>query len=531
MPETRENKHAKSPYGAEGPKEKEIHQFAADYTDHITNVHGARGRLSKAEREDSINWIASLVRQGNLAGIREALGRTIKNQRFSWQSAGLTERLNMMMPKQAPAKENEAAIAPPHPGPDETMPDPAIGVSEMNHYGYQYEGMLPLTKGKALELYDNGQPIYLLYPDNTEAMALGRSEVEAFGGIFGIDRGEWERTVEYMALPSKNSGAAKGLGVVNGNNDMFSIYQLKDIEGLRYHRFASIKQLKAENLAVDRSNYDLVYTAPLPSKVALDEIYEKFNSDPPKGYAGRSLSVSDVVAIQRGGEATSHYVDNFGFVELPAFLGDGRQPEIAAAPTQAGTAEDKPMAQPAAEQRNKAAPPMPDAKNQPVYMKSPGYARDNNELDRYRESSRLNIECASAIDAAILDCAAPGGRGYRLTPEAVSKVIDEYGAHRLCVVLANTVRLSNWDGQYSKDTQGWAKGVELPEARDKGASFSFAHPAVVDGYIRLARKEMGNKEKKPSILDALKQGADRIRQEGPPQKETPTKKKALEAEV
>ena len=244
------------------------------------------------------------------------------------------------------------------------------------------------------------------------------------------------------------------------------------------------------------------------------------------------------------GEVTSHYVDNFGFAELPAFLGNERQPRIAAAPEQADMAENKPKTPPAVEnkqsgvmgphldnqpeQDNKSAPPLPDVKNQAVYMKSPDHARENNELDKYRESIRLSKECANAIDAAIKDCAATDKPGYRLTPEAVSKVIGEYGEQRVSLVLANTVRLAEWDGRYSKDNKDWAKGVAMPEVRDNRAFFSSAHPAVVDGYIRLARKEMDNPEKKPSILDALKQGADKAKQAEPPQKEIPNKKKGLE---
>ena len=539
-----ENEQVKSSFSPEELKEMEIYQFAADYTDNVTKIYGTMGRMDKAEREDAINGIADLMQKGQHDGIREALNRAISRNTQPEQSAALLERLETMFAESAPAQEDIAAKAPPDITPDENMLDPAIGIAEMNLYGYQYEGMLPLTQEKALELFDKDQPIYLLYPDNSEAMTLDRSEIETFDGIFGIDRGEWERAQEYASISAQNNEAAKESGIINGNADMFGIYQLKDTEELRYHRFASLNQLEADHLAVDRSNYDLAYTAPLPPKETLDGLYAKFNADLPKDYAGRSLSVSDVVVIQRGGEVTSHYVDNFGFAELPSFLGNERQPERAAALAQPDITEDKPLAQPVVQrklsemmgldlnnqpaQENKAAPPLPDNKNQPVYMKSPDHARENGELDRYRESLRLNKECAGAIDAAIRDCVVPNAHGYRLTPESVSKVIDDYGEQRVSMVLANTVRLADWDGRYGKDTKDWAKGVEMPEVRDNRAFFTSAHPAVVDGYIRLARKEIDNPEKKPSILEALKQGADKIKQSEPPHKEPPNKKKGLE---
>ena len=533
IPQTpaQENEAVKSLFSPEELREMEIYTFAADYTDHLTDVHRAHGRMGHDEREDAINGIADLMIKGNLAGIREALDRSFNYSDYPEQSAALTERLNTLFP-QTLAQENVAAKAPPDITPDDTMPDPAIGVSEMNLYGYDYDGMLPLTQEKALELFDNDQPIYLLYPDNTEAMALDRSEIEAFDGIFGIDRGEWERSLTYTA--AVNSEAAKESGVINGSADMFGIYQVKDTEELRYHRFASLNQLEKDNLAVDRSNYELAYTAPLPPKETLDSLYQQFNADHPKDYTGRSISVSDVIVIQRGGEVTSHYVDNFGFAELPAFLGNERQPERATVPTVANSdveykgapplAVTEPVTQPEAE---KPAADKPINKN--VYMKSPDYARENGELDSYRESLRLNKECAGAIDAAIKECVVTDRPGYRLTPESVSKVIDTYGEQRVSVVLANTVRIADWDGRYGKDTRDWANGVAMPEVRDNRAFYSSAHPAVVDGYVRLARKEIDNPEKKPSILDALKTGADKIKQNTePPQKEIPNKKKGLE---
>ena len=56
--------------------------------------------------------------------------------------------------------------------PAEIMPDPTIGVTDMNKYGYQQDGILPLHKERALELFDKDNIVYLLHPDNTESMAL-----------------------------------------------------------------------------------------------------------------------------------------------------------------------------------------------------------------------------------------------------------------------------------------------------------------------------------------------------------------------
>jgi len=212
--------------------------------------------------------------------------------------------------------------------PDVIMPDPSIGFSEMSLCGYTADDMLPLTTDRALELFDANHVIFMLYPENEAVMAFDREEIITFGndGIFGIERVEWLNSQEYADLSAQHGEAALETEIVNGNPDTFSIYQLRDGEELRYHRFASLKQLEADNLAVDRDNYDLAYTAPLPPKETLEELYEKFNDGHPLDYTGRSISVSDVVVIGRGGETSAHYVDNFGFAEIPDFLAARSEP-------------------------------------------------------------------------------------------------------------------------------------------------------------------------------------------------------------
>ena len=106
----------------------------------------------------------------------------------------------------------------------------------------------------------------------------------------------------------------------------YAIYQLTREEATRNLRFEPFEHLRAAGLAVDRVNYDLVYTGALPSRpdlsreALLESLYERFNLDPPRDFTGHSLSVSDVVGLKGKSGVSFHYVDSFGFAELPAFL-------------------------------------------------------------------------------------------------------------------------------------------------------------------------------------------------------------------
>ena len=107
------------------------------------------------------------------------------------------------------------------------------------------------------------------------------------------------------------------------DKDTFSIYQIKGGDETRDFRFEPYDRLQAAGNVVDRANYELVYSAPLAPETSLEDIYTCFNIDHPKDFKGHSLSVSDVVVLHQNGQDTAHYVDSFGYKDVPEFL----QPE------------------------------------------------------------------------------------------------------------------------------------------------------------------------------------------------------------
>ena len=80
-------------------------------------------------------------------------------------------------------------------------------------YGYDFSTMIPLgSKEAALEAFDRGEAVYLLYPDNSEGMAYERYEIEEFDGFFGLDKEENVRKVspdEHLIEVSKEVALKK----------------------------------------------------------------------------------------------------------------------------------------------------------------------------------------------------------------------------------------------------------------------------------------------------------------------------------
>ncbi|GAB6107989.1 YodL domain-containing protein [Fusibacter bizertensis] len=106
------------------------------------------------------------------------------------------------------------------------------------------------------------------------------------------------------------------------NVDTFEIYQVKRGNEYRDYRFESYESLEAFNLKVELKNYDFIYKGGLPAGTDLEDIFVMFNEQRPDDFKGHSLSVSDVVVLNKNGQSSAHYVDSFGFKNVPEFLLD-----------------------------------------------------------------------------------------------------------------------------------------------------------------------------------------------------------------
>lgn len=207
------------------------------------------------------------------------------------------------------------------------LPDPDISISDRNNYGYLYDGMLPLTKERAIELFEQDLTVYLLYEDNTEAMAFDREEIKNHDGIFGIENADWTALQEFeeMKTSEKFPMAESEQQFLENPVDAYAVYQLKEGGDLRDYRFERLERLQEKGLSVSHDNYNFIYTAPLhgfPGSQGqiLEKLNEQFNLDHPDDFTGHSLSVSDIIALNQGGAVTYHYCDSSGFTEVPQFF-------------------------------------------------------------------------------------------------------------------------------------------------------------------------------------------------------------------
>ncbi len=102
--------------------------------------------------------------------------------------------------------------------------------------------------------------------------------------------------------------------------ERYALYQLNTESKDVPYEFMGMDFVKDHGMEVTAADYKCVYSGILHDSVSLDELYSIFNQNHPADFKGHSMSVSDVVIVNRDGDMKAYYVDSFGFTDLPDFV-------------------------------------------------------------------------------------------------------------------------------------------------------------------------------------------------------------------
>lgn len=207
------------------------------------------------------------------------------------------------------------------------MPDPVLTQDDLEKCGYLDNDLLPLSKERAYELMERDLSVYMIQEGENPEMAFDSVDLDAHDGIFAVDREEWEQSEQFheKVMERQEHQQEREQAFLAHKEDCFAIYQVSHDDPQNV-RFMNLDWLRSKGNSPDRSNYDLVYTAPLTSSDAvetqLEKLYTQFNVEKPVDFHYPSMSVSDIVAVKHNGVVSCHYCDSVGFIEIQGFLSD-----------------------------------------------------------------------------------------------------------------------------------------------------------------------------------------------------------------
>lgn len=186
-----------------------------------------------------------------------------------------------------------------------------ILVDALEAAGYRYD-------------YRESEPGHIvLAPDGTHEIA-GYLQFESWGDIQNwledtITEGtDISERVDRAMYPFKYDYTLEE-EMFRGNGDRYAIYHVDEDTPGKQHLFMNMAMVKEDGITIDAANYKCVYSGRLHENEKVDDLYAVFNDNPPADYKAHSMSVSDVIITNRGGDMQAYYVDRFGFAELPDF--------------------------------------------------------------------------------------------------------------------------------------------------------------------------------------------------------------------
>ena len=186
-----------------------------------------------------------------------------------------------------------------------------ILVDALEAAGYRYD-------------YRESEPGHIvLAPDGTHEIA-GYLQFESWGDIQNwledtITEGtDISERVDRTMYPFKYDYTLEE-EMFRGNGDRYAIYHVDEDTPGKQHLFMNMAMVKEDGITIDAANYKCVYSGRLHENEKLDDLYAVFNDNPPADYKAHSMSVSDVIITNRGGDMQAYYVDRFGYEELPDF--------------------------------------------------------------------------------------------------------------------------------------------------------------------------------------------------------------------
>lgn len=186
-------------FGSEKYAKEELRaEIASAFTAQMTGISYGQNDYMENHKAYVQSWITILENNPNelFTAIKEAEGISdylIEKGEFDNQINAIKEKhvVNEM------EKQKDVVVTNAENNID-YFPDPNVSIDDMHKYGYEYDGMLPLSKERAIQL-QNAFTIYRLYPDGTEA-ALENSDIQNDAGtyMYGVEKEDWVRNLDRM---------------------------------------------------------------------------------------------------------------------------------------------------------------------------------------------------------------------------------------------------------------------------------------------------------------------------------------------
>lgn len=436
----------------------------------------------------------------------------------------------------------------------EVMPDYSITQDDMNEYGYKWDGMLPLTKNRAVKFWNMGLNVCKLGTDDEHSEVDDYADFNDDGKtIYGIEKPVWKKYIDdEKSIPYLMARLHATSATSNMISEEMNYIDDKFIGKFKEENFREFVDL--ENILQNVNQYDKDSVKPELS-YALDEITERLwceelkyygwtKSDIPKSIVAniedeelknfekksmaenstsyRKAVVNSVLLehdafekLMMNSSAEEVYYNNFKihcFNELCSVIEDDEgyleEDDYKALYRDRGHILDGLFNEYLCEDKYKLESYDDSIAfiqsycrsyhsdiyfTKPVYYQTAEYADKHGETELCRNSYELSIRCKAEITSAISN----NYDGMYLKSGFEDELIEKYGMERVAYIVATTIKEHETDGRFSRANKEWANTIPVSEGETERRDCCLdTHPAVLDGFTDRIRKKIKKKEKK-----------------------------------
>ncbi len=368
---------------------------------------------------------------------------------------------------------------------------------QRDSYGYDFTYMTPIdTNEEALEAFDRGEAVYLLYPDNTEGQALDRSEIETFKGYFGIEKEpsdiKREQALDLITV-SKDVALEmydKDLDVyIDGTiaksyEEIFNVPETAKIHLSEYQYSAQLDFDKTQQGNIEKPkalNPNVIGNTPYYALGKKEDL--QFYSNLKNRHASNIAKQLDNDNIKFSGVKTGTVTTiTINKADVPAY-------EMAVTKVKEMYESRKPLAHKPPENIVDNPEKQPDKPKTytdvPICTQSYVEAKLDNNMEEWRFSLLASKACVKFIDDNL-----ETSYENRDLKGVSSKLEDKFGIDRAMYTVAATVQLKNQDGRFTNEVKDRAGQYSFDSTETKLKFLTECHPVVLNHlYERLIDRE------------------------------------------
>ncbi|MBQ9347153.1 MAG: hypothetical protein IJT94_07430, partial [Oscillibacter sp.] len=187
------------------------------------------------------------------------------------------------------------------------MPDSSVSPTALADLDCPRQDLLPLSADRACDLLED-VTVYAALPAGELEMPLTVEKIRQYppDTVFAVPKREWEKGADFRTAVNARMDRQdeREDAFLRHTGDCFAIYQFQPRTDTGGQPHMTLEAARTQGLSPRCASYGLVYTAPLPEGVGLEELHTRFTGRLLRDYLFREIKPCDIIVVRENGVLT-----------------------------------------------------------------------------------------------------------------------------------------------------------------------------------------------------------------------------------